>query len=148
MNADNGKKVDNELGEGKDKGWQDAKKEKKEQEKEDKKKPAGDFPVPTDDGEGTAMVDPDYSGGGGGPIEFPSPQQIESKLMWNKRPVNPKSGFGPPEIDTSSPPVIVGIDPIALFTGEGGGIGGDGGGGGIFIIGGGYTDPVRPGLGS
>jgi len=107
--------------------------EKKEEEKEEEEKKQE---------EGGTYVDPDSAFGVS--MELPSPQQVEAKLMQNKKPVNPNGGLGSPEIDTSSPPSQRrgGLDPTIAYIDSELGFGEDFGGRTI-ISGGGYTTYVR-----
>ncbi|HMH50790.1 MAG TPA: DUF6531 domain-containing protein [Candidatus Acidoferrum sp.] len=91
---------------------------------------------------------------GNGPIGPLTPQQVEAKSLQVSHPVNPNDDFGAPHIDSVNFKVPLynrGIDPrYALYDGpqgtRGGVSSGEDIGFNLRFIGGGVTDPVRPGL--
>jgi YD repeat-containing protein len=80
-----------------------------------KKTELGDFP-PTDRGTAPAYADPDQLTSS--QVQFPTPQQLEARLMQNKKPMNPNSGVGGSDIDTSTRAKRPNDDWVKLFTDE------------------------------
>jgi hypothetical protein len=113
----------------------EAKKTATEKEKEKKKLEK----EKEDDDEMKKYVIPDDASGA---IELPSVQQVEAKLMQNKRPANPNGGLGSSNIDPSSPPPQRRGGTVAYIDTDAG-LALSGGSGRKLIIGGGYTDPGR-----
>jgi YD repeat-containing protein len=128
------------------KSWENAEKEKNDQKDKDKKAEDEALKNAKNDGGGTvAYVDPD-SGSTGGSIVIPSPRQVETIFMKNKRPINPNSGIDSPQIEAPSSKGPSKIDLIAHYDDSHLKVGihvGGGTGFNLRLAGGGFTDTVQ-----